>query len=179
MTTRRLAPGAHRPLDLERRAARFTIWRLGSNLRPGADDRYVDQLRLAFALHGVAVPEDVPPPTSPAVVRAVAVTREPVRLGADDLDVEIRVLPLAEATRRELHRPIPIRPAAERRRARCPMPLRRKGTVLEICRTAWCGRATLRSLRRALRPVLFDPTAAAPLRRRAARQQELAWWAAG
>lgn len=154
------------------------MWRLGADVRLSADDRHVADLRRALALHGVAtVPEDVPLPPAPTLVRAIGVTLDPVRLAGRELDViDVRLLPLAEATTSELHRPIPRWPVGERRRARCRTLLRGDDTVLEIRRTAWCGTVTLRSLRRVLRPVLFEPTASAPVLRRYASQHELSRW---
>ncbi|HEX9495234.1 MAG TPA: hypothetical protein VGA38_05700 [Candidatus Limnocylindria bacterium] len=180
MTTLLLDPAAHRAFDLALRAPRFTMWRLGSEVRLAVDDPYVAELRRALAVHGVrAVADAAERPEHPALVRAIGLTLEPARLGAEELDVvEVRVLSLAEATRSLLRRRIPHWPLGDWRRARCRALLREDDTLLEIRRTAWCGRTTLRSARRTLRPVLFDPTTAARPIRRYASQNELSRWVA-
>ena len=85
-----------------------------------------------LAFHGVratVTPEDVPVP--PSLVRAVGTALAPARLHAEDLDVvDVRVVPLGEATARLLRRPIRFWPLGARRRSRCRALLRNADALL-------------------------------------------------
>jgi hypothetical protein len=143
--------------DLALDAPRFVLWRQRGAVRLALDERLATAVRRALALEGIrATPEPGGVPVPPALVRAVGTNLAPVRLG-DDLDlIEVTVVPLAEATARVLRRPLRQWPLGARRRTRCRSLLRASDALLEIRRTAWCSRATLRAARRSLRPVLFD-----------------------
>ncbi len=113
-------------------------------------------------------------------IRAVGIGLAPARLAPGDLDVvEVRVVPLAEATARALARPLRAWPAGVRRRSRCSALLRGNDALLEVRRTAWCDRDTLRRDHRALRPVLFDAGAAALPIRIYASENALTRWIEG
>jgi hypothetical protein len=119
-------------------------------------------------------------PERPSLVRAVGTALAPARLEADDLDiVEVRVVPLGEATARLLRRPVRHWPLGARRRARCRSLLRGTDALLEIRRTAWCARGTLRANRHTLRPVLFDSTATPRPLHAYASERSLTRWIEG
>jgi hypothetical protein len=168
-------------LDLAFEAPRFVLWRRGTEVRLCLDDRDVARVRRALALRGVratVVPGRVPEP--PTLVRAIGVAMAPARLENEDLDVvDVRVVPLGEATARVLRRAVRLWPLGPRRRSRCRALLRRSDALFEIRRTAWCGRATLRAHRRTLRPALFDIGAASPLMRIYASERPLTRWIEG
>jgi hypothetical protein len=169
------------PLDLALEAPRFVLWRRGTEVRLCLDDRDVAPVRRALALRGVRVTVvlgRVPEP--PKLVRAIGIAMAPARLEAEDLDVvDVRVVPLGEATVRVLRRPVRFWPLGPRRRSRCRSLLRRSDVLFEIRRTAWCTRTTLRAHRRILRPALFDVGAASPLMRIYASEHPLTRWIAG
>lgn len=181
MTTLRLEVVARDPFDLAFEAPRFLLWRRGADVRMTLDESYVARVRRALALHGVRasiVPGDVP--EAPPLVRALGMALAPAPLGPDDLDLmEVRTVPLGEATRRALRRPIPRWPLGMRRRSRCRALLRGTDALLEIRRTAWCGRGTLRANRRTLRPVLFDTRAEPRTIRAYASDRALTRWIEG
>lgn len=181
MTTLTLELVSHEPFDLAFQAPRFVLWRRGTAVRLSLDERHVASVRRALALHGVrstVTSEEVPGP--PSLVRAVGIALEPARLQPDDLDVvDVRLVPLGEATARLLRRPIRFWPLGARRRSRCRALLRNADALIEIRRTAWCARATLRAHRHALRPVLFDAAAAARPMRVYASERSLTRWVEG
>ncbi len=151
----------HDAFDLALEAPRFLLWRQGSDVRMSLDETHVARVRSALALRGVRtsiVPDDVP--VAPRRVRAVGTALLPAGLEPEDLDiVDVRTLPLREATERALRRPVRYWPLGARRRSRCRALLRGTDSLLEIRRTAWCARETLRANRRTLRPALFDRAA--------------------
>jgi len=163
MTSFTLELGAHEPFDLALDARRFVLWRQGSVVRLSLGPADLERVRRSLALRGVRtlpVEGDVPMP--PRLVRAIGTGLAPARLAAGELDVvEVRVVPLGEATARALRRPLRRWPLGAQRRSRCRALLRGVEALLEIRRTAWCGHRTLRESRRTLRPVLFDAAAAA------------------
>ena len=181
MTTLVLELASYEPFDLAFVAPRFALWRRGTEVRLSLEERHVARVRRALAFHGVratVVPEGVPVP--PGLVRAVGTALAPARLHAEDLDVvDVRVVPLGEATARLLRRPIRFWPLGARRRSRCRALLRNADALLEIRRTAWCARATLRAHRHTLRPVLFDAAAAARPLRVYASERSLTRWVEG
>jgi len=181
LTTLLIEPVAAEPFDLALDAPRFTLWRQGTDVRMSVDDRLADGLRRELALRGVrATVVDGHVPTPPVLVRALGTALRPARLRPDDLDVlEVRVVPLGEATTRALGRPIRRWPLGARRRSQCRALLRGSDAVFEIRRTAWCSRQTLRANRHSLRPALFDPSAAPRTLRARASEQRLSGWIAG
>jgi hypothetical protein len=181
MTGLTLELASHEPFDLALEAPRFVLWRQGTQVRLCLDDRHVARVRRALALRGVrAIDASGDLPVPPRLVRAVGIALEPARLQAEDLDVvEVRVVPLGEATARLLRRPSRLWPLGARRRARCRALLRTADALFEIRRTAWCARATLRAHRRSLRPVLFDVSAASPRMRVYASECSLTRWIEG
>jgi hypothetical protein len=123
---------------------------------------------------GVAIPD------LPQLVRAVGITLEPVHLGPDDLDrLDVRAVPLSRSTASAVRRPFRHWPLRAARRSRCRALLRGIEVELEVRRTAWCTRATLRMARRALRPVLFDGAAKPRAHRVYATDRPLTRWVAG
>lgn len=181
MTTLRLEFVSHQPCDLAFDAPQFVLWRRGAELRVSLDERHIARVRRALALCGVrATVEQGDVPERPSLVRAVGTALAPAQLGAADLDVvEVRVVPLGEATARLQRRPIRYWPLGARRRSRCRSLLRGADALLEIRRTAWCSRGTLRANRQTLRPVLFDTAAAARQLRAYASEQPLTRWMHG
>jgi len=163
MTTLTLELGRHEPFDLALDAREFVLWRQGSVVRLALGPADLQRVRRSLALRGVrTLPAEVDLPTPPPLVRAIGIGLAPARLTAGELDVvEVRVVPLGEATARALRRPMRHWPVGAQRRSRCRALLRGEDAMLEIRRTAWCGRRTLRESRRMLRPVLFDVAAAA------------------
>lgn len=126
------------------------------------DASHVPSVRRALALRGVrATPWDGSVPEPIGLVAAIGIGLAPVRLSApDEIDVlDVRVVPLCDATARLTLRFVRVSPLGGRRRNRCRGLLREADVLLEIRRSAWCGRSTLGGARRALRPVLFDRTA--------------------
>jgi hypothetical protein len=163
MTTLRIASGG--PLGFELAcvsAGRFALWRQGGDVRLTLDDRHATEVRRALAFRGVrATPCEGGVPDPPRLLAAIGTGLAPADLaGSDELDlIEVRVLPLGEATARLMKRPFGVWPGGPRRRARCRALLHGNDAALEVRRSAWCGRSTLGRARHALRPVLFDRAA--------------------
>lgn len=106
----------------------------------------------------------------------------PVRCDANTVDrLELRPIPLAEATRRLVHRRLSFARLPARRRERCRDLLHDRDVAYAVTRTVWCPRAALRgaAYRRSLRPVVFDRGAGAPILGRTARDGDLAAWLRG
>lgn len=131
-----------------------------------ADVREQDAAPLirALALAGIAaVPSmvDLAPPsgTHAAVGRDLA----PFPGLAISVDLlEVRRVPVGEATRASLARRLPrLRRPSRAQRERCDALLRERDVALAWRRRAWASRAALRSgaARVSLRPVVFDPDA--------------------
>ena len=182
MTTLLLEPVAQEACELALDAPRFVLWRRGTAVHVSLDDRYIARIRRGLALCGVRATVEVGdvPERPPSLVRAVGTALAPARLGADDLDIlEVRAVALGEATARLLRRRIPGWPLGARRRSRCRSLLRGADGLLEIRRTAWCTRGTLRANRHTLRPVLFDTAATARQLRAYASEQPLTRWMRG
>jgi hypothetical protein len=181
VTTLLIEPVAPEPFDIALDAPRFTLWRRGVEVRMSVDDHLADGIQRGLALRGVrATVTDDPVPAPPMLVRALGTALLPARLRPDDLDVlEVRVVPLAEATARALRRPVRRWPLGARRRSHCRALLRGSDAVFEIRRTAWCSRQTLRASRHTLRPALFDPIAAPRTLRASASDELLSGWIAG
>ena len=181
MTSLRLELGPHEPFDLALDARRFVLWRYGPEVRLTLDEAEVGRVRRSLAFRGVRtvpVPGDLV--ARPPLVRAIGTGLAPARLRAGDLDVvEVRIVPLGEATARVLRRPVRYWPLGTRRRSRCRALLRGTDVLLEVRRTAWCAQQTLRASRHTLRPVLFDPTAAARPMLRYAMDCPLTRWVEG
>ena len=181
MTTLTLDVLRPEPFDLALDAPHFVLLRRGAEVRMSLDDRHVARVRRALAFRGVRtsiVSDDLP--KAPRSVRAVGTALAPARLGPTDLDViEVRVVPLAEATMRALRRPIRSWPVGAGRRSRCRALLRGSDALLEVRRTAWCARDSIRANRRILRPVLFDVAATAPPLRFHASDRALTRWIQG
>jgi hypothetical protein len=181
VTTLLIDLASHEPFDLAFDAPRFVLWRRGRDVRMRLDERHVAQVRRALALRGVRTTvADGDLPARPSLVRAVGTALSPARLQTEDLDVlEVRVVPLGEATARCLRRPIRSWPLGARRRSRCTALLRGADLLLEVRRTAWCGRGTLHANRQALRPVLFDVSATPRPLRVYASDRSLTRWIEG
>jgi hypothetical protein len=181
VTSLRLELGPHEPFDLALDARRFVLWRYGPEVRLTLDEADVARVRRSLALLGVRtvpVPGDLV--ARPPLVRAVGTGLAPARLAAGDLDVlDVRVVPLGEATARALRRPVRYWPLTAGRRSRCRALLRGADVLLEVRRTAWCAQRTLRASRHTLRPVLFDSTAAARPMHRYAVERSLTRWVEG
>lgn len=177
----RLELKAHGNFDLMLDAPRFSLWRQRGAVWVGLDDGAVPRVRRLLAFQGVrATPEPGGSPVPPGLQRAVGTSLAPVRLSGDDLDVvEVTVVPLSVATARILRRPLHHWPLGAHRRARCRALLRASDAFLEVRRTAWCSRATLRAARRSLRPALFDSGAESPPLRIFASDGSLTRWVEG
>ncbi|HEY8649095.1 MAG TPA: hypothetical protein VIM50_06920 [Candidatus Limnocylindria bacterium] len=183
MTTLLIAADGRSSLELACAAAdRFVLWRRGGEVRLLVDDRHATAVRRALAFQGVSVaagegglPE--PPKLFAAIGTGLAAT-----VLADDTELdllEVRVVPLGDATRGLLRRPFRSFPLGPRRRARCRALLRGTDVLLEVRRSAWCGRATLSRARRDLRPLLFDRTATPPAHRVFAMDGVISRWING
>jgi len=181
VTTLLIEPVAPESFDIALDAPRFTLWRQGVEVRMSVDDRLADGIRRGLALRGVratVIDDDLPAP--PMLVRALGTALLPAPLRPDDLDIlEVRLVPLGEATTRVLRRPVRRWPLGARRRSGCRALLRGSDALFEIQRTAWCSRQTLRASRHMLRPALFDPIAAPRTIRARASQQLLSGWIEG
>lgn len=183
MTTLLIAADGRSSLELACAASdRFVLWRRGNQVRLLLDDRHATGVRRALAFRGlsVAAGEDrLPEP--PRLRAAIGTGLAPTTL-ADDIELdmlEIRVVPLGEATQSLLRRPFRSFPLGARRRSRCRALLRGTDVLLEVRRSAWCGRATLSRARHDLRPLLFDRTAMAPVHRVFAADGVISRWVNG
>ena len=170
-------------IDLACAAAdRFVLWRRAGEVRLFVDDRQAIRVLRSLAFDGVQVTVaegGVPGP--PALLAAIGTRLAPTTLSHEaELDVlEVRVVPIAEATRGLLQRPARPWPLRRHRRIRCRAILRGTDTLLEVRRSAWCERATLSRARRDLRPVLFDRTATPKAHRVFAADGVLSRWIDG
>jgi hypothetical protein len=182
VTTLRLELEAHQNFDLALDAPRFVLWRHRGVVWLSLDDDAAVKVRRQLAFNGVrATPQPTGMrPTPPRLVRAVGTGLAPARLDGDDLDIiEVTVASLRDATTQVLRRPFRRWPLGTRRRTRCRALLRDSDLVLELRRTAWCSRATLRAARGSLRPALFDVGAASPSIRVYATEGRLTCWIEG
>lgn len=183
MTTLRIVSVGRRELDLACSAAgRFTLWRQGGDVRLTLDERQVTAVRRALALLGVrATSSDLGAPEARRSLAAIGTGLAPVRLaGPDEIDVlDVRVVPLNEATSTLTRRATRLWPLAGPRRARCRGLLRGTDALFEVRRSAWCGRSTLAAARHSLRPVLFDRSATPRALRVYAAEGALARWVDG
>ena len=163
MTTLHIASAGRTELDLAcSTAGRFILWRRGREVWLTVDERHAGAVHRALAFRGVGVTwSDLGAPEPPHSLAAIGTGLAPARLaGSDELDVlDVRVVPLGEATASLIRRPVRLVPIGPRRRSRCRALLRGTDALLEVRRTAWCGRATLAATRHSLRPVLFDRSA--------------------
>ena len=163
-------------------AGRFVLWRQGGEVRLTLDDGDVTAMRRALAWRGIrTTPSDGGLPEPPRLRAAIGTGLMPARLSAaDEIDMlEVRVVPLAEATARLTRRRLPLWPLGGRTRARCRALLHGTDALLEVRRSAWCGRSTLGAARHSLRPVLFDRSATPRAIRVYAADGALARWING
>ena len=163
-------------------AGRFVLWRQNGQVQLTVPDQHVAAVRRALAFAGVsASPSDAGVPAPPRLLAAIGTGLAPARLGTTEaLDLlEIRVVPLREATARLTRRRLALWPIVGRRRARCRALLRGTDALLEVRRSAWCDRATLRAARGSLRPLLFDRSTSAPALRVYAADGALSGWIDG
>lgn len=183
MKTLRIGSAGGTDIDLACAAAgRFVLWRQAGQVQLTVGDDHAAAVRRALALAGVRTsPLDAGVPDPPRLLAAIGVGLAPTRLGtAEGLDVlEVRVVPLREATARLTRHRLALWPIAGRRRARCRALLRGTDALLEVRRSAWCDRATLRSARGSLRPLLFDRSTIAPALRVYAADGAIAGWING
>lgn len=163
MTTLRIGSDGRTDLDLAcSTASHFILWRQGPDVRLTLDERYASAVRRALAFRGVrATWSDLGVPQAPRSLAAVGIGLAPARLaGSEEIDVlDVRVVPLSDATAALTHPRARLWPLGGRRRSRCRALLRGTDALLEVRRSAWCGRSTLAAARRSLRPVLFDRSA--------------------
>ena len=183
MKTLRIAPDGGTKVDLACiGAGRFVLWRQGGDVRLTLDDHHESAMRTALAWGGIrATPSGEGVPEPPRLRAAIGIGLLPARLtAADEIDVlEVRVVPLSEATARLTRRHLPRWPLGGRTRARCRALLRGTDALLEVRRRAWCGRSTLGAARHTLRPVLFDRSATPRVIRVFAADGALARWING
>ena len=183
MTTLRIASEGGTQLELACiSAGRFVLWRRGGEVRMMLDDRCMTAVRRALAYRGVrATPCEGGVPDPPQLRAAIGTGLAPARLtDADELDViQVRVVPIGEATARLMRRPTRLWPLGPGRRSRCRALLRGTDALLEVRRSAWCSRSTLGSARHTLRPVLFDRTATPRAQRIYAADGALSRWVNG
>ena len=143
-------------------AGRFTLWRRGGEVGLTLDQHHAGAVRRSLALLGVTTTiSDLGVPQPMRSLAAIGTGLAPVRMaGHDEIDVlEVRVVPLGEATAGLTHRSAHLWRLSRRRRSRCRGLLRGTDALLEVRRSAWCERSTLAAARRSLRPVLFDRSA--------------------
>ena len=183
MTTLLVTADGRSSLELACAAAdRWVLWRRGGQVRLVLDDRHATPVRRALAFRGLPVaPAGDGLPDPPRLLAAIGTGLAPTALADDtELDMlEIRVVPLGEATRGLLRRPFRSFPLGPGRRARCRALLRGTDVLLEVRRSAWCGRATLSRSRHDLRPLLFDRTALPPAHRVFAADGVISRWVNG
>lgn len=164
-------------------AATATVWRQGDRIHIAVTSAPAPFLRDAalagLRLRPTSVAPTARPPTS---VNAHGRDLRPIRCDEDTVDrLEVRPIPLAEATRRLLRRRFPFAPLPSSRRERCRDLLHDRDIAYLATRVVWCSRAALRdaAYRRCLRPVVFDREAGAPVLARTARDGDLAIWLRG
>ena len=182
MTTLLLDARGAEPFDLAYvEVPEFVLWRNAGSTALSLDARYADTVLRALAYHGVrATPIDREPSQPAHLVRSIGTALGPAQLGPEDVDrIDVRVVPLAEATARLLRRPVRPWPVTHARRSRCRALLRGSDVLLEARRRAWCSRATLAHARNVLRPVVFDRSASARPQRIYAADGVLSIWVRG
>lgn len=162
-------------------APEFVLWRSAGCVALSLDERYADSVRRALAYHGVGAIPSARELHQPAhLVRAIGTTLLPARLGPEDVDrIDVRVVPLAEATAALLRRPLRRWPVTRARRSRCRALLRGSDALFEARRRAWCSRSTLSRTRDVLRAVVFDHSASARPQRVYATDGALSTWVRG
>lgn len=164
-------------------SAAAVIWRQGGHTHIGLNGPSAAFLRSAALLGLRLRPSSVEPgERPPTLVEAHGRDLRPVPCDTGAIDrIELRPVPLAEATRRLLRRPFPFAPLPARRRERCRDLLHDRDLAYEATRVAWCPRAALRdgAYRRSLRPVVFDRGAGAPVLELTAGDGDLAVWLRG
>jgi len=173
------------PDDVDRviAAADTILWRQDGRVHLATSDAPAVLLREA-ALAGLRLrraPDRIierPPVSAEAHGRDL----RPIRCGPGTIDrIDVRVVPLADATRSLLRRSLRSVPVPAGRRERCRELLRERDMAYRASRVAWCPAGALRDehLRRSFRPVVFDRGAAAPALERTAQAGELGTWLRG
>jgi hypothetical protein len=155
-------------LEAVRRAAfdcRFARLGAGRLTRSGNEtyleiDRGIDEVTHELALAGVRVTGCLAPPGPAADLRpSIAFDLTPLGEGLQAIDVvEVRALPLSEASAALMRRRLPWLRGSRRSREACRSLLRDDDFVLVWRRIVWCPVASLRVARARvkLRPVVFD-----------------------
>ncbi|HEY6202199.1 MAG TPA: hypothetical protein VI056_04080 [Candidatus Limnocylindria bacterium] len=128
-------------------------------------DRGIDEVTYELALAGVRVTRCLALPAKAAGLRpAIAFDLTPLGDGLQAIDVvDVRAVPLSEATAVLLRRRVPWMRAPRHSREACRRLLREDDAVLGWRRIVWCSLASLRAARARirLRPVVFDGAALA------------------
>ena len=164
-TTLRLE--AVRPAGFDRRLARLAA---GTFTRSALDtyleiDRGIDEVTHELALAGVRVTGCLGLPRPAAGLRpAIAFDLTPLSDALQAIDVvEVRVVPLSEASAALMRSRLPWLRASRQSREACRRLLRDDDAVLGWRRIVWCSVASLRVARARvrLRPVVFDRDALA------------------
>jgi len=164
-------------------AATATAWRQDGRIHIGLISTATLFLRDA-ALAGLRLrpASAAPAERATAAIEAHGRDLRPIRCAADTVDrLDLRPIPLAEATDRLLRRAFPFAPLPARRRERCRDLLHGRDAAYAVTRVVWCPRAALRdaAYRRSLRPVVFDRGAGAPVLVHTVADGELAAWLGG
>jgi len=123
-------------------------------------DRGLDEVTHELALAGVRVTRCLALPGAAASFRpAIAFDLTPLGDGLQGIDVvEVRAVPLSEASAALMRRRLPWLRSSRRSREACRRLLRDDDTVLGWRRIVWCSVGSLRVARARvrLRPVVFD-----------------------
>jgi len=123
-------------------------------------DRGLDEVTHELALAGVRVTRCLALPGAAASFRpAIAFDLTPLGDGLQGIDVvEVRAVPLSEASAALMRRRLPWLRSSRRSREACRRLLRDDDTVLSWRRIVWCSVGSLRVARARvrLRPVVFD-----------------------
>ncbi|GAC1462886.1 MAG: hypothetical protein NVSMB8_14600 [Candidatus Limnocylindrales bacterium] len=163
--------------------AEMVLWRQDGRVHLALTSAPAGLLREA-ALAGIALrPASVRPmERPPAATEAHGRDLRPIPCDGGTIDrIAVCPVPLADATRALLRRPIRAIPLAAQRRARCGALLHGEDVAFRVSRVVWCPRTALRqpAFRRSLRPVVFDRGGGAPELARTARSGDLATWLRG
>jgi hypothetical protein len=125
-------------------------------------DRDVEAATHQLALAGIRVSWSSVPALVTGLRPAIAFDLEPLDAAVQAIDVvELRRIPLSEATATLMHRRLPWLRSSQARRVACLRLLREEDAVIGWRRILWCSVAAMRVARARirLRPVVFDRAA--------------------
>lgn len=163
--------------------ADILLWRQDGRVHLAVRSAPLDLLREA-ALAGLSLrPASVrPAERPPAATESHGRDLRPIPCDGSTIDrIEVCPVPLADATRALLRRPIRMVPLSAGRRVRCRALLHGEDAAYRVSRVVWSPRVALRdgAFRQSLRPVVFDRGGGAPTLARTARSGDLVRWLRG